>query len=108
MKYLFTFQLALHLSDRGFRVFAGLREIGGTETEAGAAAQIVRQWQKHREAEALVSPGSPPRHGKLIPLHIDVTREDIMHDALDAIRKHLPAGEDGNIIMQILLLSDKL
>lgn len=33
--------------------------------------------------------------GSLITVPLDVTREDSLHEALDEVRRHLPAGEDG-------------
>jgi hypothetical protein len=33
--------------------------------------------------------------GALVALPLDVTREDLLHEAVDIIRAHLPAGEDG-------------
>lgn len=84
-------QVALHLGSRGFRVFAGLREGAGSGADTDSVpARVIRAWQKHRES---IEHGSP--YGTIVPLPLDVTREDILHEAVDIIRAHLPAGEDG-------------
>ncbi|XP_046981488.1 uncharacterized protein LOC124550806 [Schistocerca americana] len=33
--------------------------------------------------------------GRLVAIPLDVTREDLLHEATDLVRAHLPAGEDG-------------
>lgn len=86
-----TFQISLHLANRGFRVFAGLKDGAASGTsEDSIAAKVIRAWQKHRES--VQSPGI------LVALPLDVTREDLLHEAVDIIRGHLPAGEDGGYI----------
>jgi hypothetical protein len=86
----FGLQCALHLSNLGFRVFAGFKDV----SESGSvAAMILRAKLKEREtAAAAASSGAV---GTLITLPLDVTREDLLHEALVLIRQHLPAGEDG-------------
>lgn len=79
-------QIAMHFANRGFRVFAGLKECVSNDN---TSARIIRTWQKHRESLLI------PLQGTLISLPLDVTREDISHEAVDIIRAHLPAGEDG-------------
>lgn len=81
------FQLALHLSNRGFRVFAGMKE--GTDSD-GMPAKIIRSWQKERQGS-----NNTTSNGSIVILPLDVTREDILHEAVDIMRAHLPAGEDG-------------
>jgi 3-hydroxybutyrate dehydrogenase len=106
----FGLQCALHLSNLGFRVFAGLKnpeaisrdDGGGATTENGSvAARILRAKLKEREmmnsemtTETTTAP-SGGAVGTLIALPLDVTREDLLHEAVVLIRKHLPAGEDG-------------
>lgn len=86
--------MALHLSTRGFRVFAGIRDMH----EDCVALRAARAWVKERES-------IPYRgQGMLVALPLDVTREDLLHEAADIIRAHLPAGEDGKI-PSILILS---
>ncbi|KAF5302259.1 hypothetical protein FQA39_LY10298 [Lamprigera yunnana] len=83
-------QIAMHFANRGFRVFAGFRDgiTSGSPSDT-TSARIIRSWQKHRESLSI------PTQGALIALPLDVTREDISHEAVDIIRAHLPAGEDG-------------
>ncbi|XP_018329967.1 D-beta-hydroxybutyrate dehydrogenase, mitochondrial [Agrilus planipennis] len=84
-------QVAIHLANRGFRVFAGLKE-GATEgcnNDDSVPSRVIRSWQKHRESTECLTTGA------LIALPIDVTREDVLHEAVDIIRAHLPAGKDG-------------
>nr|XP_023030116.1 D-beta-hydroxybutyrate dehydrogenase, mitochondrial [Leptinotarsa decemlineata]XP_023030117.1 D-beta-hydroxybutyrate dehydrogenase, mitochondrial [Leptinotarsa decemlineata] len=81
-------QIAIHLATRGFRVFAGLKDGAASgSSEDSTSAKVIRAWQKHRE--------SVQGQGVLIALPLDVTREDLLHEAVDIIRAHLPAGEDG-------------
>jgi hypothetical protein len=84
----FGLQCALHLSSLGFRVFAGLKD----DSESGSAvARVLRAKLKERETTA----ASGGAVGTLITLPLDVTREDLLHEAVVLIRRHLPAGEDG-------------
>ncbi|ERL93822.1 D-beta-hydroxybutyrate dehydrogenase, mitochondrial [Dendroctonus ponderosae] len=81
-------QLAFHLANSGFRVFAGLK----TASEAGCPedsvpAKAIRAWQKYRESEQEL--------GNITVIHLDVTREDLLYESVDVIRAHLPAGQDG-------------
>ena len=78
MTVVFMFQIAIHLAEKGYRVFAGLR--AGEESLAG---RLARGWAVRREGSLLV------------PLELDVTREDILHEAAVEVTKHLPAGENG-------------
>ncbi|KAJ3657805.1 hypothetical protein Zmor_009585 [Zophobas morio] len=83
-------QIAIHLANRGFRVFAGLKDGASSGSpDDSVSSRIIRAWQKYRES--LVG----PCHGALVALPLDVTREDLLHEAVDIIRAHLPAGEDG-------------
>ncbi|XP_034232133.1 D-beta-hydroxybutyrate dehydrogenase, mitochondrial [Thrips palmi] len=91
-------QLAMHLSNVGFRVFAGLRaadsEKDGGQDAAGVdsvCGRLLRAHAKHQEAVF----GDLPYQGCLVTLPMDVTREDVLHEAMDVIRRHLPAGHDG-------------
>jgi hypothetical protein len=93
----FGLQCALHLSNLGFRVFAGLKD----DTDNGSvAARILRAKLKEREmmngeAATETTAASGGTVGTLITLPLDVTREDLLHEAVVLIRRHLPAGEDG-------------
>lgn len=69
-----------------------MRDGAGTGAETDSVgARVIRTWQKHRES---VEHGLLPQ-GTIVALPLDVTREDIMHEAVDIVRGHLPAGEDG-------------
>lgn len=99
----FGLQCALHLSNLGFRVFAGLRDpdASGRDEGGSLAARILRAKIKEREmldsdcASEASAPPSGAAVGALITLPLDVTREDLLHEAVVVIRRHLPAGEDG-------------
>ncbi|XP_044755070.1 D-beta-hydroxybutyrate dehydrogenase, mitochondrial-like [Coccinella septempunctata] len=83
-------QISIHLANRGFRVFSGLKEGAGTgSSEDSVAARVIRSWQKNRESQnGLV-------RGSIVALPLDVNREDLIQEAADIIRAHLQAGEDG-------------
>lgn len=86
-------QVALHLGNRGFRVFAGLKDGAGSGAEGDSVpARVIRAWQKHRES---IEHTQTPLQGTIVALPLDVIREDLLHEAVDIIRAHLPAGEDG-------------
>ncbi|XP_044255289.1 D-beta-hydroxybutyrate dehydrogenase, mitochondrial [Tribolium madens] len=83
-------QLAVHLANRGFRVFAGLKDGASSgSSDDSVSSRVIRAWQKHRESLTGLC------HSALVALPLDVTREDLLHEAVDIIRAHLPAGEDG-------------
>lgn len=70
-------------------MFAGLKDGAASgESSDTTSARVIRAWQKHRES-------IPGFQGTLVALPLDVTREDLLHEAVDIIRAHLPAGEDG-------------
>ncbi|KAL1138395.1 hypothetical protein AAG570_008459 [Ranatra chinensis] len=75
-------QLALHLTSLGFRVFAGVKE---DPPETCQAARVLR-------AKLKAAPDWP---GTLVVVPLDVTREDSLHEAVDTVRRHLPAGHNG-------------
>ncbi|KAJ3631666.1 hypothetical protein MTP99_012782 [Tenebrio molitor] len=83
-------QIAVHLANRGFRVFAGLKDGASSGSpDDSVPSRVIRAWQKHRESL------TGQCQGALVALPLDVTREDLLHEAVDIIRAHLPAGEDG-------------
>ncbi|KAK9870062.1 hypothetical protein WA026_006156 [Henosepilachna vigintioctopunctata] len=83
-------QISIHLANRGFRVFSGLKEGAGSGSpEDSVSARVIRSWQKDRESQNVIM------HGSIVALPLDVNREDLLHEAADIIRGHLPAGEDG-------------
>jgi len=83
-------QVAIHLANRGFRVFAGLKQGAASgESSDSSSARVIRAWQKQRESTSLLNQGT------LVALPLDVNREDLLHESVDIIRAHLPAGKDG-------------
>ncbi|KAF6205256.1 hypothetical protein GE061_019424 [Apolygus lucorum] len=78
-------QLALRLVNLGFRVFGGVQD-GNLECDA---AKIIRAKMKAVEAAA------GQQQGAIILIPLDVTREDSLHEGVDLIRRHLPAGQNG-------------
>lgn len=93
----FGLQLALHLSALGFRVFAGFKPAGDDDGECGDsdAVKILRARLKAREAATTAEGVAKVTYGSTITLPLDVTREDSLHEAVNVVRRHLPAGEDG-------------
>ncbi|EEB14193.1 short-chain dehydrogenase, putative [Pediculus humanus corporis] len=94
-------QLAYHLATRGFRVFAGVKPSGYEadgqnvviESESSIPKKILEaKWKKF---EACCKKEENENFVGLVVLPLDVTREDLLHEALGTIRRHLPAGEDG-------------
>lgn len=75
-------EAALRLAALGFRVFAGLQE------PEGAAARVLKAKVKRMEAEGKA-------HGAVVLMPLDCTREDSLHEAVDHVRRHLPAGQNG-------------
>jgi len=55
--------------------------------------KILRARLKAREAGG--AEGVVKTYGSTITLPLDVTREDSLHEAVNVVRRHLPAGEDG-------------
>ncbi|XP_033208307.1 D-beta-hydroxybutyrate dehydrogenase, mitochondrial [Belonocnema kinseyi] len=90
-------QIALALSEAGYKVFAGLLEPEGNSH----AIKILRavQTQKEKEQDPSSMEGAMGLDvrapGQIVPLELDPTREDSLHSCLDAVRSKLPAGEDG-------------
>lgn len=112
---IFGIQLALHLTSLGFRVFAGVKPAYGSDdrnesdddTKSSEAVKILRAKLKQREALSTALIGvdgeeyviQTSNFGSLITVPLDVTREDSLHEAMDNIRRHLPAGEDGEFFV---------
>nr|CAD7261374.1 unnamed protein product [Timema shepardi] len=89
-------QCALHLSWLGFRVFAGFKNVGEGDAGNGTlAVKILKAKLKERETLIGENDGSLVANmGSVVPIPLDVTREDMLHEAVGLIRRHLPAGED--------------
>lgn len=97
--------LAYHLAIRGFRVFAGLKPSGleadvereKPDLSLSTPKKILESKWKHFEA-CCEKEVQGVCFGSLVVLPLDVTREDLLHDAVGTIRRYLPAGEDGKCI----------
>lgn len=71
-------------------MFAGLKDgMGEGAANESVPAKVLKAWQKFRESNP------QQKQGAIVALPLDVTREDLLHEAVDIIRAHLPAGEDG-------------
>lgn len=77
-------QLSTHLANRGCRVFAGMKE-----AEDSLPAKLLRGWMKMRESS------DEPVTGSIVPMKLDVTREDVLREATDAMGAYMNAGERG-------------
>lgn len=77
-------QLCTHLASRGCRVFAGMKD-----PVDSLPAKLLKGWMKMRENTNGRSPGS------IITLRLDVTREDVLKEATEAMGAHLNASERG-------------
>lgn len=77
-------QLCTHLACKGCRVFAGMKD-----PVDSLPAKLLRGWMKMKENSEV------PIVGSIVPLKIDVTREDVLKDATEAMGAHLNAGERG-------------
>lgn len=77
-------QLCTHFASRGCRVFAGMKD-----PIESLPAKLLRGWMKMRENSDVRIPGS------IVPLRLDVTREDVLREATEAIGAHLNASERG-------------
>lgn len=96
--------VGLQLSDRlaaaGFRVFAGYKPDAVDSSPDGRqpssssseACALLRLRVKQRESAAT---DVERAHGGVVFVPLDVTREDSLHEAVVAVKRHLPAGEDG-------------
>lgn len=85
-------QLTTHFASRGCRVFAGMKE----PTDS-LAAKLLRGWIKSKENTEV------PLTGSILPLKLDVTKEDVLKDAVDAIGTYLNVGEQGeNNVLTLL------
>lgn len=80
-------QLCTHLAQRGCRVFAGLKE-----PVDSLPAKLLRGWMKVRQESGRSGGGGC---GTIVPLRVDVTREDVLREATEAMGAHLNVGERG-------------
>lgn len=77
-------QLCTHLASRGCRVFAGMKD-----PIDSLPAKLLRGWMKLRENSDIRILGT------IVPLRLDVTREDVLREATEAMGAHLNASERG-------------
>lgn len=77
-------QLCTHLANRGCRVFAGMKD-----PIDSIPAKLLRNWIKMKEVSI------EPNQGSITLMQLDVTREDILREATEAMGSHLNAGERG-------------
>lgn len=78
-------QLCTHLASRGCRVFAGMKD-----PVDSLPAKLLRGWMKLRENSDIRMLGT------IVPLRLDVTREDVLREATEAMGAHLNASERGS------------
>jgi len=77
-------QLSTFLAGRGLRVFAGMKD-----PVDSLPAKLLRSWVKERESMP------EPMSGTIVPMKIDVTREDILREATESMGAHMSANERG-------------
>lgn len=84
-------QLCTHLACRGCRVFAGMKD-----PVDSLPAKLLRGWMKMKENMDV------PIQGSIVPLKVDVTREDVLKEATEAMGAHMNAGERGEASKQTI------
>lgn len=77
-------QLSTFLAGRGLRVFAGMKD-----PHDSLQAKLLRGWVKERESSA------EPLPGTIVPMKIDVTREDVLREAAESMGAYMCANERG-------------
>lgn len=81
-------QLCTYLASKGCRVFAGMKD-----PIDSLPAKLLKGWMKARENHLEVE--SDCVIGQIVPLKIDVTKEDVLREATEKMGAHLNAGERG-------------
>lgn len=81
-------QLCTHLANKGCRVFAGLKDT----SDSSLPVKLLKGWTKMRENM------ETPQQGSIVMLKIDVTKEDVLREATEAMGAHLNAGERGLLV----------
>uniref|UniRef100_A0A182JTE9 Corticosteroid 11-beta-dehydrogenase n=1 Tax=Anopheles christyi TaxID=43041 RepID=A0A182JTE9_9DIPT len=77
-------QICTFFASKGHRVFAGMKD-----PVESLPAKLLRGWMKMRENS------DTPVSGSVVPMKIDVTREDVLREAAESMGAHLNAGERG-------------
>lgn len=111
-------QLCDRLAAAGFRVFAGHKpedyaagsadapfpaDGRGGGSPSSEACALLRSRVKQRESAATTAADMERAPGGVVFVPLDVTREDSLHEAVVAVKRHLPAGEDGQCYTQRVL-----
>lgn len=81
-------QLSTYLASKGCRVFAGMKD-----PIDSLPAKLLKGWMKARENHMELE--SDCVIGQIVPLKIDVTKEDVLREATEKMGAHLNAGERG-------------
>lgn len=81
-------QLSTYLASKGCRVFAGMKD-----PIDSLPAKLLKGWMKARENHLELE--SDCVIGQIVPLKIDVTKEDVLREATEKMGAHLNAGERG-------------
>lgn len=61
--------------------------------EVSLSWRLAKGWSSRRAEQDIE--GDEVAMGQLLPLALDVTREDILHEAAQTLASRLPAGENG-------------
>lgn len=81
-------QLSTYLASKGCRVFAGMKD-----PVDSLPAKLLKGWMKARENALDMETDSVI--GSIVPLKVDVTKEDILREATEKMGAHLNASERG-------------
>jgi len=81
-------QLSTYLASKGCRVFAGMKD-----PVESLPAKLLKGWMKARENQMELENNCVL--GQVVPLKIDVTKEDVLREATEKMGAHLNAGERG-------------
>jgi 3-hydroxybutyrate dehydrogenase len=81
-------QLSTYLASKGCRVFAGMKD-----PHDSLPAKLLKGWMKARENHMELEQDCVI--GQIVPLKIDVTKEDVLREATEKMGAHLNAGERG-------------
>jgi len=81
-------QLCTYLASKGCRVFAGMKD-----PVDSLPSKLLKGWMKARENNMELE--NEHVLGSIVPLKLDVTKEDVLRDATERMGAHLNAGERG-------------
>lgn len=80
-------QLCTYLASKGCRVFAGMKD-----PVDSLPAKLLKGWMKARENYDV---DAQTTIGSVVPLKVDVTKEDVLREAFEQVGAHLNASERG-------------